>query len=126
MSYQIIVTPGGEEMVVIPRAEYERMRNLAEEREDAEDARAVLSMLAEGREDRVPDDMAERLLAGESPVKLWRQYRQMSQSDLAAAAGINKVYLSQIETGRRRGSVDTLAAIARALAVDLGDLHQPR
>ncbi len=41
---------------------------------------------------------------------------------LAQAAGINPVYLSQIETGRRAGSLRTLAAIAEALGVEAGDL----
>ncbi len=46
----------------------------------------------------------------------------MTQRDLAKAAGINAVYLSQIETGKRSGSTRTLAAIARALGVDIDDL----
>ena len=46
----------------------------------------------------------------------------MTQGELAAAAGIHPVYLSQIETGKRSGSTRTLAAIAEALGVTVDDL----
>ncbi len=56
-----------------------------------------------------PIKVADRLLAGENPVKVYRGHRGMTQSQLATAAGINPVYLSQIETRKRTGS----ASIAR-------------
>jgi len=37
--------------------------------------------------------------------------------DAAGRAGISKPYLSQIETGKRQGTVETLRTIARALDV---------
>jgi transcriptional regulator with XRE-family HTH domain len=39
----------------------------------------------------------------------------------AAAAGIGKRYLSQIESGERQGPAPTLKRIAAALHVDLDD-----
>ncbi len=57
-----------------------------------------------------------------SSFGIYRKHRGMTQRDLAKAAGINAVYLSQIETGKRTGSTRTLAAIARALRVDIDDL----
>jgi len=50
-------------------------------------------------------------------VKLWRTQRNLTQDELAGRAGISKPYLSQIETGKRQGTVDTLRAIAQALEV---------
>ena len=50
-------------------------------------------------------------------MKLWRTQRNLTQDELAGRAGISKPYLSQIETGKRQGTVDTLRAIARALDV---------
>ena len=76
---------------------------------------------AEGGES-FPVDVADRLLAGENPIRVYRDHRGMKQGDLAAAAGIHPVYLSQIETGRRTGSTRTLAAIAGALGVTVDDL----
>ena len=75
---------------------------------------------AEGGES-FPVDVVDRLLAGENPVRVYRNHRGMKQGDLAAA-GVHPVYLSQIETGRRTGSTRTLAAIAEALGVTVDDL----
>ena len=46
----------------------------------------------------------------------------MTQTQLAAAAGINAIYLSQIETGKRTGSTKTLATLAQALNITVDDL----
>ena len=70
----------------------------------------------------LPAEMVDRLLAGESPILVYRTYRGMTRKRLAEAAGIDPVYLSQIETGKRTGSPRTLTAIARVLDVDPGDL----
>jgi transcriptional regulator with XRE-family HTH domain len=43
----------------------------------------------------------------------------LTQQELAERAGISKPYLSQIETGKRQGTVETLSAIARSLGVPL-------
>ena len=69
-----------------------------------------------------PAAVVDRLLAGESPIKVYRDHRGLTQKQLANAAGINAVYLSQIETGKRTGSAKTLASIAGALDVDVDDL----
>ena len=104
---------------VIPWREYERL---------AEDAEALLPdeelydrAKSEGGES-FPLAVAEQLLAGQNPVGVYRKYRGMAQSELAGAAGINVVYLSQIETGKRTGSAKTLAALAKALKVRVDDL----
>ena len=73
-------------------------------------------------QERVPIELVDRLLAGENPVKVWREYRGLSQRALAARAGLNFTYLSQIETGARKGPVQTMKKLAEALGVDLDDL----
>lgn len=73
-------------------------------------------------EEAFPRDIVERLLSGQNPVQVYRNYRGLTQHQLAETVGINPVYLSQIERGERSGSAKTLAAIARALRVDLDDL----
>jgi transcriptional regulator with XRE-family HTH domain len=40
-------------------------------------------------------------------------------------SGIAQRYLSQIENGKKRGSVRALAALAKALRVDIEDLLAP-
>ena len=76
---------------------------------------------AEGGE-LFPAEIVDRLLAGESPVGVYRKYRGLTRKQLADTAGIDAVTLSRIETGKRAGSPRTLAAIAKALGVEPGDL----
>ena len=61
-------------------------------------------------------------LPGENPIRVYREHRRMTQKEVAKAAGISPLYLSQIERATRTGSVATLAAIAKALDVELDDL----
>ena len=117
MKAQIIEKDGCPEFAVIHYADYEHFLELIE---DEADARAVAEFHADyaaGKTFLVPDDILRRELAGESPVKLWRIQRSLTKQELAGRAGISKPYLSQIETGKRQGTVETLRAIARALGV---------
>ncbi|HXQ65277.1 MAG TPA: helix-turn-helix transcriptional regulator [Alphaproteobacteria bacterium] len=66
-----------------------------------------------------------RLLDGESPVRVWREKRGLSQRALAAAAQISPSYLAEIETGRKPGSKNALLAVATVLEVLLEDLVHP-
>ena len=74
-----------------------------------------------GRES-FPIELADRLLAGENAARVYCDHRGMTQKQLAGAAGINPLYLSQIERGVRTSSARTLAALAEALGVDVDDL----
>lgn len=113
---QIIRGPDGEPaFAVLPYAEYERLLDAADE---AAAGRAYDAYKATGPE-TCPDSVAERLVAGESPVKVFREYRGMTQKRIAEAAGINQACMSRIESGTRTGSLDVLRRIAAALNVDL-------
>lgn len=54
-------------------------------------------------------------------VRSLRKERGWSQQRLAAEAGINKVTLVHIETGKTSPNVETLEKLAGALGVELGD-----
>ena len=118
---QVILDDGGNPaFAVIPWREYERLVTV-----DAEtgltDEDLYNRAKAEGGES-FPIDVADRLLGGENAIRVYRDHRGMTQKQLAEAAGINAIYLSQIERGRRNGSVRVLAAIAEALGVDMDAL----
>ncbi len=76
---------------------------------------------AEGGE-MFPIELADRLLAGENPVMVYRTYRGMSRTALAETAGVSAARLARIEGGERADSPGVLRAIAGALGVDAGDL----
>lgn len=67
----------------------------------------------------LPESLQIRVLRGESPIRLWREHRLLSQQALAEKAGISIPYLSQLEHKIRSGSKRVLKAIAQALGVDL-------
>jgi DNA-binding XRE family transcriptional regulator len=124
MKAQIIDRDGHPEFAVIPYADYQHFLELLEDESDAKSVSEFQEAYAAGREFLVPDEIVRRELSGESSVKLWREYRGLTQQELAAAAAISKPYLSQIETGKRQGTVDTLSAIARSLGVPLDVLTE--
>jgi DNA-binding XRE family transcriptional regulator len=95
---------------------------LLEQAEDAEAARANDRAKAQRDQETVPIAVADAMLAGEHPMRVWREYRRMTQDQLAQAAGVRRAYIAQLESGRRRGSTKVLADIARALGVDIEDL----
>ena len=53
-------------------------------------------------------------------MRIFRAFRGLTLEALAEPVGVGKAYLSQIENGRRNGTVRVLAACANAL--DLDDL----
>jgi DNA-binding Xre family transcriptional regulator len=116
-----------DETVTVSKAD---LAALIEALEDAEDIAALKAAAAEeariGKEayraNCLPIELVERMLAGESPVRIWREHRKMTGRDLASAAEIAPGYLSEIETGKKPGSVDALAKIARALGLSIDDL----
>ena len=75
-----------------------------------------------GSEEVVPAEVAFALIRGENPIRVWREYRKLTQQKLAATAGISNPYLSQVEKGKRKTSVRVIQALARALKVDVGSL----
>ena len=122
MALQIIRTRAGEELAILPRDEYDRLVARAEDSADIGRGAHARGRIAAGEDEAVPFEIAGRLLDGESPVRVWREYRGLTVTALGAAAGISAAYLSQIERGRREGTLSTMAAIAKALRVGLDDL----
>lgn len=110
------------EMVTIPAEEYRRLLAIAEDAEDLGAVARFRARLAAGEEELVPATVVDRLLAGESPVRVWRAHRGLSQSGLARASGVNRVVIADIEAGRKGGSVRSLKALAKALGVGIDDL----
>jgi DNA-binding XRE family transcriptional regulator len=115
-----------EDTAVLRRRDYDA---LIKAYEDAADALALADMRAReaaGDAEYVPIEIAERIfVAGEHPVRVWREHRGLSLGVLARTAGIAQSYVSEIEHGRKRGSVRVLAALAKALRVDIEDLLAP-
>lgn len=123
MTAQIIEREGKPEYAVLPYAEYLQLLELAENAQDLADAREADRELRNGEDETIPAEVAKRLIAGEEhPLKVWREYRGLTQEALGNAANVGKSYISQIEAGSKSGSVRVLSSLAKILDVDLDDL----
>ena len=108
------------EVVTMPRARYER---LMEEMEELRDIAAARKALAEkDTAEYLPAELVMRELAGEHPVRIWREHRGLTLSALAEKAGLPHGYLSEIENGKKPGSVEAYRKLAAALGLSLDDL----
>jgi DNA-binding XRE family transcriptional regulator len=122
LEYTIITTENGDRMAVLLLSDFERLVAAAQELEGI-----LLYDKAKRNEDArgkeaIPAEFAKRLIAGENALKVWREYRGLSQKDLAAVAGLSGAFLSQIENGARKGRIGAIVRIANALGVTLDDL----
>lgn len=115
---QKFVTPGGETLIVVPEAEYEALIDAL----DIAEAKRILADVAAGREEMIPAAIVDRFLDGENSIRVWREYRGLTAADLAAKSEISAGYLSELETGKKTGTVETLKKIATALNLTLDDL----
>ena len=116
-----IVEIAGQKMAMLPVAEYERLVDIAEDKADALAAAEAEKRRLDG-EEYLPAEMADRIMAGESPLRVWRQHRGMTQQTLAKAAGIGTSFMSQIENGVRKGSPMVWRRLAEALNVSADDI----
>lgn len=110
------------EMVTIPRAEYERLLDAAEDLADIAAIERIKADIAAGREELIPSELVDRMLDGESPLRVYREYRGLTQTALAEAASVNRVQIADIEARRKSGSIDTVRKLAEALHVTIDDL----
>jgi ribosome-binding protein aMBF1 (putative translation factor) len=119
MAVRFIITPKGEELALLPRSEYERLAALAAEaKEEAADAATYIEAKADweaaGRP-VLPPEVSALLLKQKSRLAAARKCRGLSQETLAARAGIQQGYLSDLGTGRRQGAREPLEHLAEAL-----------
>ena len=121
MAVQFIET-ATDRMVVMPETEYREMVDAFEDAGCSAVVDRFREKLAAGDEELIPSEVVDRILASDNPVRVWREHRGMKTGDLAAAAGMSQAYVSQIESGKREGSVRAMKAIAAALNVTIDDI----
>ena len=121
MNVQIIEKKGIPEWAVLPYNEYTRLVKEAEMLHDIRAYDTATQALQNG-EELLPAEIVYAILDGENPIRVWRKHRGLTQQELSNLAGISKPYLSQIESGKRKGRTDVLSAIASALDLTLDDI----
>ena len=110
------------EVAILPRAEYETLRAKADEFDEDE---GTARLIERGRQEiesgglLLPLEVVDRLADGESPLRVLREWRALTQVDLATQTKLSQSYISDIESGRRTGTPAVLRQIADALQVPL-------
>jgi len=110
------------EMITIPLDEYKALMGAAEDLADLRAFDRAKAALASGDDELIPAEYVRRMIAGERPLRVWRDYRGMTQIALAEASGVNRVQIANIEAGAKSGSIDTLKKLADALGITVDDL----
>ena len=118
MNVQFIKHSGQDEYAVLPIADYETLLDKSEQFDDV----VAFDKAIRADEETLPSEMVKQLIEGENKIKVWRQYRGLTQSVLADKSGVAQAYIGQLETGKRVGTVEVMKSIAAALLLDIDDL----
>jgi ribosome-binding protein aMBF1 (putative translation factor) len=124
MKPQFIKTEG-EELVVLPRRDYEALVKRAKKvpNEDEKIARIVKKSdeaLAAGDEIELPSKVAEAIARGENPLRIIREWRGMTQVYLGETkTNVGQSTISALESGSRRGTTAVWKQLARVLGVPM-------
>ncbi len=116
MSVQFIELNGAPALAVVPIQEWQAIQTRLEDLEDIASAKDAL------HEETFPAEFVDRLLAGESPIRVWRQHRGFSLQDLAQRAETTEQDLQRLENADSELDSDLRQRLARLLECDPEDL----
>jgi DNA-binding Xre family transcriptional regulator len=111
-----ILKTGGDDLVVLSRRDYNALMARAGD-PGAEDAAAVRIISETDGHTALPGEVMDRIIDGESPLKVLMDHRGMTQAELAHASGLSQPFVSKMVRGKVGGGGETMKALARALAV---------
>jgi hypothetical protein len=119
MTVQIIKAPNGDDLVVLPKRDYDQLIRAAEEAaEDAADVAAYDAAMADpASRDPMPAAVSGHMLKGASLVKALRLWRGFSQAEVAEAAGLSQGFLSDLEARKRSRTNEVSRRLAKALDI---------
>ena len=110
------------EIAILPRKEYEALAaKAAEADEDFGSARLVARARKEitAGAPLIPKKFVDRIANGENALRVLREWRDMTQLYLSFKTGIGQGDISDLESGRRKGTTASLKKIADAMNVPL-------
>lgn len=104
----------GSKYVVIPEHEYEKLRDLADDRID------LAKIQEQINEESFPSELVNKIiLDGINPITVFREYRKLTKTKLAELVGVSQSYISNIENNKKDGSINVIKRIANVLEVDI-------
>lgn len=105
------------QMAVVPMSEYIGLKEQLEE--------VVEQRIHErNREQGIPHIQLHRVIRGENPIKVYREWRKLTQSKLAEICEVTQGNIAIIERFDNIGSTPLLLKISQALNVDFEHIAQ--
>lgn len=112
----------GIKYAVLPFEAWEKLQEYLEELQDIADCNEIKARIDRGKGEYFPASVVDALLDGENAIKTFREYRGLTQAELAEKAGLSVVMIKKLESGATCGSIKTIKAIASALNLTVDDL----
>jgi hypothetical protein len=110
------------EIAILTRKEYEALASKAQE---ADEDFGTARLIARARKEiaaglpLIPKEVVDRIARGENALRALRQWRGKTQLYIAHKTNIGQGYISDLESGRRKGTITALKKIADVLKVPL-------
>lgn len=101
----------------VPLEQYRALEDMIE------DLRDIIAAKDAQSDHALPADYARRIFMEiDHPLTVWRNYRGMTQRALSQTSGVAPGYISEIESGKKKGSLDAFRKLARALDTSIDAL----
>ena len=112
----------GIKYAVLPFEAWEKLQEYLEELQDIADCNEIKARIEQGKGEYFPEGVVDALIDGENAIKTFREYRGLTQTELASKAGLSVAMIKKLESGETGGSIKTIKAIASALNLEVDDL----
>ena len=113
----------GQKWVILPHQQYIDMIDDIEDYYDLPNLAKIKERLDQGLEETYPASLVDELTNPDnSPVKVFRKYRGLTQKELADKVGVSLAQIKKIEGKDSDGSIKILKKIAKVLNVEPGEL----
>ncbi len=116
INYQVITSRGKPRFAVV---EYQTFLKLLEQVEGQKKERSTVQRTRRRKE---PTASELTQLMRISPIKGWRLFRNLTQSELAEKTGLKQTHVSLMEANKIKPRENTLKKLAEALDCDVDDL----
>ena len=120
MKHTFVVTPDGEEIVMISKADFDQI----EDRLDVAAYDAAKAEIATAGEMTLDSEDMKALLAAPTALAFRRAKRGGTQTALGQAVGIGQSYVAALENGARKGDPSIFKRLAVALWVRMEDIAE--
>lgn len=114
-----IITLNGKKLAVVP---YKMWKKLIERLEDLEDIIAAKKIEADTSNEEneyFPIELIEKIRReGQNRIKVYREYRKMTQEELAEKSRINLQMIQKLENGESNDILKAVKSISKTLKID--------